>query len=140
MNKTAYAYFSQVYRHEELFNANLAALDELRDKALRVTRTFSSTPVQSSERRPMADSLDSLHDLEADILADNERIMKTVREVRAVIRSLEDPDQRLVLEKRFLRSQSISQIAMDLGYSVSKVKKIYSDALDAAALPSFDRN
>ena len=56
-------------------------------------------------------------------------------EARKVISKLDNPEQQLILEMRYLCYKSWAEIAEDLSFSESNVYKIHGEALKRIVLP-----
>ena len=70
--------------------------------------------------------------MQAEINADFDRLVDLKREMAEVIQSLPSPEQRTLLELRYLCSRNWEQVATAMNYSVHHLYKLHKAALDEA--------
>ena len=133
---TAKEFFEQAYRINELIDSKTEMITVLRCRAEKMTATLSPVKVQSSgTERPMADAVDLLTDLEAEIGEDKQRLCETLKSILRVIQAIPNARYQLVLEKRYLSGKSYAEIASEMNYSKETIKLLHRKALEAAVIP-----
>ncbi|MDO5445994.1 MAG: hypothetical protein Q4F31_10290 [Eubacteriales bacterium] len=129
-------FFEQAYRINDLIDSKAEMIVRLRCRAENITSSLSPVRVQSSgSDRPMADMLDMMTDLEAEITEDSRKLCETLKSIIRVIQQISDPRYRLILEKHYILGLPFRRIGSEMGYSLSHVMKLHDEALLAAKIP-----
>lgn len=103
-----------------------------RSEAEKVTTILSDMPkakskeIQDKNAEVVAKILDLTMDMKNDLL----RLVDLKREIEAVIDTVEDPVQRLVLEKRYIDCKRWEKIMKELNYSYSHLDRIHRQAIN----------
>ncbi len=130
-------YLSQAFHVDQRIDSKLAQVMRLRESATKCTQTLSDMPHSSS---PNLQSLEStvckIVDLENEINADIDKLVDLKAEARKVINKVDDPDQQLILELRYLCYKPWDYIMETLGYSETSIYRLHGEALKKIAVPS----
>ena len=136
---TAKEYLSQAYRVDRMITAKLQQVQSLRELATRATSTMSDAHVGGSRNNHrMEDIIAKMIDLENEINGDIDCLMDLKRGIVAAIKSVPDPDHRVLLELRYLCFRSWGEIAIDIHYSKQRVFQLHNDALQKIRIPPTD--
>lgn len=109
---------------------------KLRESATKATATLSDMPRPDSPNvQSMEETIVKIVDLEREINRDIDALVDLKAEARKVISKLDNPEQQLILEMRYLCYKSWAEIAEDLSFSESNVYKIHGEALKRIVLP-----
>lgn len=120
--KSAWLLHKQIEEH-------LAELQELRSFACKITPVYSLVPGGSSCGQKLENNIAKIADMEVLLQDETDEFLKSLREVRELIKLIDDPMQRLVMQKRYLNYQKWEVIAADLGYSWRRVHQLHGEGL-----------
>lgn len=121
--KSAWLLHKQIEEH-------LEELQELRSFACKITPVYSLVLGGSSYSHKLENNIARIADMEVLIQDETDEFLKSLQEVRNFINLLDDPMQRLVLQKRYLNYQKWEVIATDLNYGLQWIYKIHGIALN----------
>lgn len=128
---TAKEYLGQAYRLNELVNSHLAEIDELRSLSCslsgsnfgeRVDHTRSTDP-------PFVSCIAKILDMEKELGIEIDRLIALKGEINSAIKSLDSPDERMLLRYRYVNNYSWSKIGILMNVSNRTVHRIHSSAL-----------
>lgn len=129
-------YLSQAMYIDQRIDSKLEQIMKLRESATKATATLSDMPRPDSPNvQSMEETIVKIVDLERDINCDIDALVDLKAEARKVISKLDNPEQQLILEMRYLCYKSWAEIAEDLSFSESNVYKIHGEALKRIVLP-----
>lgn len=129
-------FFERAFLIDEQIESKQDMISLLNDRAGKITTSLSSVSVQNSgTERPMADAVDSIVDLTAEISEDSLELCRIMKEIVEVIRRIDNPEYRLVLEKHYVCGKTFSEIAYDLNLNVRTIYRLLDLALEAAEIP-----
>ncbi len=133
---TAREYLSQAYYLDQRINSKIEQVESLNDLARKAGCAISGMP-RNPDRAvsSMANAVERIVDLQAEVNADIERMVRLKAEIMAVIRQVEDPELQTLLEKRYLNFHTWGQIAVDMGYNVRHLYRIHDRALLEIKVP-----
>ena len=132
---TAKEYLSQAYRVDRMITAKLQQVQSLRELATRATSTLSDAPAGGSRNNHrMEDIIAKMIDLENEINGDIDCLVDLKRGIVAAIKSVPDPDHKVLLELRYLCFRSWGEIAADMRYSKDNIFKLHTKALATISL------
>ncbi len=120
--KSAWLLHKQIEEH-------LAELQELRSFACKITPVYSLVPGGSSCGQKLENNIAKIADMEVLLQDETDEFLKSLREVRELIKLINDPMQRLIMQKRYLNYQKWEVIAADLGYSWRRVHQLHGEGL-----------
>ena len=128
---TAKEYLSQAHRLDQRIDAKIAQVASLNDLATKCSATLTGMPRNPNHgSSTMADAVCKIIDLQDEINRDIDRLVDLKREIVSVIKSVEDTEYQILLEKRYLCFHTWEQIAVDIHYSGKWVQKLHDRALD----------
>ena len=131
---TAKEYLSQAHRLDQRIDAKIAQVASLNDLATKCSATLTGMPRNPNHgSSTMADAVCKIIDLQDEINRDIDRLVDLKREIVSVIKSVEDTEYQILLEKRYLCFHTWEQIAVDMHYSGKWVQKLHDRALDVVA-------
>lgn len=121
--KSAWLLHKQIEEH-------LTELQELRSFACKVTPVYSLLPGGSSCGQKLENNIAKIADMEVLLQDETDEFLKSLQEVRELIKLINDPMQRLIIQKRYLNYQKWEVIAADLGYSWRRVHQLHGEGLN----------
>lgn len=135
---TAKEYLQQAYRLNELIDSDVHELERLRDLAGRISSPNFGERVQSSRNldAPFVKYLGDIMEMEEKIQKELCRLVVLKKQILAVLESVADREERLLLTYRYLNNESWEQIAEDLSVSMSTVHRIHASALRNFSVPN----
>ena len=123
-------YLNQAFQIEKRIAAKAEQIESLRTVVTKVTTTLSDVKVQSSLKvSRMEDTIAKMMDLEEELKTDMDELIAIKSEVMRAIRQVPDPEQQLLLEKRYLCYEKWEDISIDLGISVQHTFRLHGEAL-----------
>ena len=129
-------YLSQAMYIDQRIDSKLEQIMKLRESASKATATLSDMPRPDSPNvQSMEETIVKIVDLEREINRDIDALVDLKAEARKVMSKLDNPEQQLILEMRYLCYKSWAEIAEDLSFSESNVYKIHGEALKRIVLP-----
>ena len=127
---TAKAYLSQAYRIEIQIRGKLELIQSLRSVAEQAAMTFSPAGIRGPRNVHRAEELiATMLDKEAEIIHDLEELQRTKNEIIGTVESIDDPDQRALLEFRYVSGKMWEDIASTMYCTVRHVHRIHGMAL-----------
>lgn len=135
---TAKEYLQQAYRLNELIDSDVHELERLRDLAGRISSPNFGERVQSSRNldAPFVKYLGDIMEMEEKIQKELCRLVVLKKQILAVLESVADREERLLLTYRYLNNESWEQIAEGLSVSMSTVHRIHASALRNFPVPN----
>ena len=129
-------YLSQAMHIDQRIGSKLEQVTRLRETAANCTATLSYTPRSNApNRQRMEETICKIVDLEREINVDIDRLVDLKAEARKAINAVNDPDQQLILELRYLCYKPWLEIAEAMGYSEAGVYKLHGKALRKIHVP-----
>ena len=127
---TAKEYLQQVYHLNEKIESKLEQIARLQSTATRVTTVITGTPGGGTRLSSRIEDAVVAVQQQSDYLADEiKQLLNLRREVAAAIAELENHNERLVLEYRYLCFYSWQQISIVMKMGVPNIWKIHRHAL-----------
>ena len=131
---TAKEYLSQAHRLDQRIDAKIAQVASLNELATKCTATLTGMPRNPNHGgSTMADAVCKIIDLQEEINRDIDRLVDLKREIVDVIKSVDNTEYQILLEKRYLCFHTWEQIAVDMHYSGKWIQKLHDRALDVVA-------
>ena len=128
---TAKEYLQQVYQLNEKIESKLEQIARLQSTATRVTTVITGTPGTTTRLSSRIEDAVANVQQQADILAGEiKQLLNLRREVAAAIAELENHNERIVLEYRYLCFRSWQDIAHLMRTGTRYVYYIHSRALN----------
>ena len=133
---SAKEYLSQAMYIDQRINSKLEQVMTLRETATKATATLTDMPRSDSPNlQSMENTIVKIVDLENEINRDIDRLVDLKAEVRQLIAALENPEQQLILELRYLCFKQWSAIMEEMGISETSVYRIHGEALKNIVVP-----
>ena len=133
---SAKEYLSQAMYIDQRINSKLEQVMTLRETATKATATLSDMPRSDSPNlQSMENTIVKIVDLENEINRDIDRLVDLKAGVRQLIAALENPEQQLILELRYLCFKHWSAIMEEMGISETSVYRIHGEALKNIVVP-----
>lgn len=123
------AYLNQAYKTELRINNKLEQVEMLRALAEKTTATLSDMPKAPSSENTNENILVRIIDMENEIKRDINHLLDIKEGVQGAIKTVEEPELRLLLELRYLCYRSWGDIAEEMNYDVRQIHRIHSKAL-----------
>ena len=128
---TAKEYLSQAYRLDEQINCKIEQLSTLNDLATKATSTLTGMPHNPNKAvSTLENAITKIIDLQREINDDIDRLVDLKAEITKVIKSVDDVDQRFILEKRYLCWASWPEIAVEMNISNRWMYHLHDLALE----------
>ena len=128
---TAKEYLRQAYRLDQKINSDLEEVSALREMASSVSSPQLNERVQTSRKyeAPFVRSLEKIMELEEKINQEIDLLVALKDEIRSVITTVEDTDERLVLKYRYVHNYTWEQIGNELHADARTVRRWHGTAL-----------
>ena len=125
-------YLSQARYLDDRINAKIRQVESLSALATSATSALTGMPRNPSKATSkMADIVDKIVDLQAEINADIDTLVDLKREISHMIKSVPNPEYQTILERRYLCFDNWEKIAAEMGYELRYLFKLHGKALDA---------
>lgn len=129
-------YLGQAYRLDQRINSKLEQVASLNELAMKATSTLTGMPKNPNRATSrMADAVDKIIDLQAEINHDIDCLVDLKREIVTAIKLINNTEYQTLLEKRYLCFETWEQIAVDMGYNVRHVYRIHDEAVGIIKIP-----
>lgn len=126
----------KAYRIDERIRSKLSQVDSLTDLAVRATATISDMPGNpSKDPHRMENIVVMIVDLQKEIGKDIEKLLDVKRDMMERIGKLEDPEQQMVLELRYIDCLAWEKIADDMDFSMNNIFVLHRKALENFEVP-----
>ena len=134
---TAKEYLRQAYRLDQKINSDLEEVAALREMASSVSSPQLSERVQTSRKgdAPFVRCLEKIIELEDKINKEIDLLVELKKEIRMVITTVEDTDERMVLKYRYVHNYTWEQICNELHADARTVRRWHGKALLHVVLP-----
>lgn len=124
-------YLQQAYRLDNLIDAKLEQITQLRAMAEKQTATLSAAPISGLQPHSRVENcMVKIVDLENEINRDIDRLVSLKRDIQQTISHIHNPDYRLLLELRYLNFKTWEQIAVQMHYSYRNILYLHGKALE----------
>lgn len=134
---TVKEYLHQAYRLDQKINSDLEEVSALREMASSVSSPQLTERVQTSRKgdAPFVRCLEKIMELEEKINREIDLLVELKKEIRSVISTVEDTDERLVLKYRYVHNYTWEQIGNELHADSRTVRRWHGKALLHVTLP-----
>ena len=134
---TSKEYLRQAYRLDQKINSDLEEVAAIREMATSVSSPQFSERVQSSRKSdpPFVRGIDRILELEEKINLEIDLLVALKDEIRTVITSVEDTDERMGLKYRYIHNYTWEQIGNELDADSRTVRRWHGMALLHVILP-----
>ncbi len=133
---SAKEYLNRGFHINEHIDAKIEQVAMLRDLATKTNVTLSDMPGNPNhDNSKVEDIIVKIVALEDEINADIDRLVDLKRELMEVIKAVDDPQEVLLLNLRYLNFMTWEEIAVKLGCTVRNVHILHSKALEDVVVP-----
>lgn len=133
---TAKEYLSQAYRLDQRITSKIEMLDSLNDLARKATSTLSGMPNNPSRSvSPMEDVICKIVDLQDEINGDVDTLINLKRDIARNIKTVDNIEYQMILEKRYISNKSWPEIAVELSYNLRHLYRMHDEALTKVVMP-----
>jgi DNA-directed RNA polymerase specialized sigma subunit len=124
-------YLSQALWLDQMILSKLEQLETLKSLSMKVTSSFAEEKISggSVEKSKMESTIVKVIDLESEINNDFIRLIELKKEIQDTINRMDDINQQLLLELRYLSGKGWDEIAASMGYDPRTVYRIHGKAL-----------
>jgi DNA-directed RNA polymerase specialized sigma subunit len=128
---TAREYLSRAYKIDRRVDAYLDEIQQLRAMAERSTGTYSATRHGGTPQRSKVETaLVRIDELERLVNANIDDLVSAKQEIHDAIKRVDKPEERMLLQLRYLNGKKWEEIAVEMNYSWQHTHKIHAKALD----------
>ena len=118
------------YLHcRRLIDCNVEHLQQLRSQAQRITAAYKAVPGGGGSGSGRVEITAQILQLEAIIKADTKRLQDELLLVRFMINSLDDFQERIILNYRYINGKTFEAIADRTHYDIRQVYRLHGNAL-----------
>ena len=127
----AKAYLSQAIWLDQMIDTKLEQMATLKSLAMKSTTSFTQERIYGGniERSKMESTIVKVMDLENEINVDIDRLVDLKKDIQDTIKMMDDINQQLLLELRYLVRKSWDEVAEVLGYDKRWVMRLHGRAL-----------
>ena len=123
-------FLEQVRYVDRAIDSKLEQVHKLRDETTKATSLVSDMPRSSSPNlQRLEDSILKIIDLENEINRDIDWLIDLKKAARTAINAMASPEERLILELRYLCYKTWPEIGEELGFSESHIYRLHGLAL-----------
>ncbi len=127
---TAKEFLEQVRYVDRAIDSKLEQIQKLRNESTKATSLVSDMPHSSSPNlQRLEDTIIKIIDLEHEINRDIDRLVDLKSAARTAINAMASPDERLILELRYLCYKTWPEIAVTMAVSESTLFRAHGRAL-----------
>ena len=133
---TGKEFLEQVRYVDRAIDSKLEQLQRLEDETKKATSIVSDMPRSSSPNQQRLEAtIVKIVDLKHEINRDIDWLVDLKKAARLSINAMDNPEEQLILELRYLCYKTWLEIAETLGYSESHVYRLHGLALKSFAIP-----
>ncbi|NLE27556.1 MAG: DUF1492 domain-containing protein [Clostridiaceae bacterium] len=128
-------YLSQAFRVDCMINAKLEQIQQLRELSTKATSTLSDMPKGGNQSaNKTQDIVLKIIGLENEISKDMITLIELKGEIINAIKSVKDPEYRLLLELRYLCFKSWNDVAAEMRYDTNSIFRMHRYALKSVKI------
>ena len=129
-------FLCQVRYVDRAIDSKLEQVERLRSESTKATSLVSDMPRSSSPNlQRLEDTIIKIIDLEHEINRDIDRLIDLKKAARVSINAMANPDERLILELRYLCYKTWPEIAEAMSLSESHIHRLHGFALMNFSVP-----
>lgn len=134
---TAKEYLSQAFKIDRKIDSMLEQSVRLRSMATKTTTVLSDMPGSATKNpHKLSDVVVKLVEQEEEIDREIDRLVSLRAEIYGVIQAVEDMDERLVLEMRYMGYRTVTEIARRMEVGERQIYRIHERGLQRVVVPS----
>ena len=123
-------YLSQAYRIDQRINSKIEQVQSLRALAEKATSTLSNAPPSGNRNiHRMENIIAKMVDLETEINTDLNYLVDLKHEIVTVVKCVESPELKTLLELRYLCFKTWEEISVSLRLDIRWVHRLHNRAL-----------
>ena len=126
---TAKEYLQRTYLIDKMINSKIEQVRSLKEMSTKAAAVLTDMPGGSRDVHSKENIIARMLDMENELKADIDRMVRIKEEVTAAINAVEDEECRLLLELLYIRFMSWSQIAVEMQLSVRSIYRLHDKAL-----------
>ena len=124
-------YFENAYKIDQRINSKIERIQAYESLATNISISISGMPGSGNRNiHKMENLLVKVADLQNEVQEELEQLIDMKMEITHLINKLENREQQLILEQRYLCMKTWEQIAVDLGYHSRHVRRLRDEAID----------
>ena len=112
---------------------NMELIQQLRARAEKVTTSYSQAP-RGTLGDSLANAVAKIADVEKELQQDTEKLREELVLVRFMIDSLDNYEQRNVLNLKYISGYSLRRIATKMNYSRQQTYRIHNKAIEILSM------
>lgn len=134
---TVKEYLKQAYRLDHRINSDIEELGRLREMSTGISSPAMGDKVQTSRSTdaPFVRCMESIFRQEEKINKELNLLVELKHELRKVIDTVSNPDERLVLRYRYIHNYTWERIGQELGADSRTIRRWHGKALTHVILP-----
>lgn len=134
---TAWEYLNQAYRLDQRINSDIEEIARLREMARGISVSSAEEKVQATRNTdaPFVRCLEKIYDLEETVNREIDTLVDLKRQIRTVVESVPNINERIVLRYRYIHNMTWEQIGSELNVNEKTVRRWHKAALSAVVLP-----
>ena len=134
---TAKEYLKQAYRLDHRINSDIEELGRLREMSISISSPGMGEKVQTNRNNeaPFVKCLERIYNQEEKINTEIDMLVDLKNEIRSVIDTVINTDERMVLRYRYIHNYTWEQIGDELGADSRTVRRWHGKALNHVMLP-----
>lgn len=134
---TAKEYFAQAYRLDQRINSDLEEIRKIREMAVSMSSPSLGDRVchSRSTTAPFTRRIENIVDLEREVNDEIDRLVALKRQMRTVIESVANINERVVLDYRYVHCCSWQTIARKLFVDERTARRWHNKASDTQSYP-----
>ena len=134
---TAKEYLSQAFKIDKKIDSMMEQSVKLRSMATKTTTVLSDMPGSATKNpHKLSDVVVKLVEQEEEIDREIDRLVSLRAEIYGVIQAVEDMDERLVLEMRYMGYHTVTEIARRMEVGERQIYRIHERGLQSVVVPS----
>ncbi len=116
--------------YERRIEAKLEKIEEFKARATSITISFGEK-VQTSKNKNGTEKIISIYlDMQNELKNEVERLHSILKDIKKNINSLQDENQKEILERKYINGESFSKIAEKMYISERQIFRIHGKALE----------
>jgi len=129
-------FLMKAYYMDQRIDSKLEQMASLNELARKATSTVSDMPGSPNRNiHKNEDIIVKILELEEEIQSDIGELLDLKQSIRNCIRQLDEPEEQVILEERYLKMMKWEQIAVVLNMSVRKVFRMHDEILKKIEIP-----
>ena len=123
-------FLSQAYKLDAQIVSKTEMIASLNEEAQRCTSALDGMPHSPDIRKsPMEEAVGKILDLQIQVGKDLDRLLTVRSQIINVIDSIENPDYRLLLEKRYICGNTWREVAIKMNYDKRWIQRMHEKAI-----------